>query len=208
MLLMVVAVLGGAATLVGGGIVLASRKQKQLSSPGKKQLQLGDGQEGDFIERGLYQLKVDDIVQREARDYLVEGLVEYDEAGHGWRGARLVDGDDEVWLIVGLARSSARAIQWMTLAPHLRVETFPGEIMVADGKEYRFSKRGHATTKPSGDVGGLGGGISHDGASHRCRWWSYETMNDVLLVEQWGADYRVLVGQVIRESDIEMMPGS
>ena len=43
----------------------------------------------------------------------------------------------------------------------------------------------------------------------RCRWWLYSAPGeDTLIVEQWGADYRVLRGKKVSEATIDLMPGS
>ena len=76
---------------------------------------------------------------------------------------------------------------------------------------YALDKRGTATCKLRGDLGALGD-LKKDrpeGHVERCRWWLYSAPgDDTLLVEQWGADYRVLRGKKVGDGTIELMPGS
>ena len=82
--------------------------------------------------------------------------------------------------------------------------------MIGDVR-YVLDKRGAATCELHGDVGALGD-LKKDrpeGHVERCRWWLYSAPGeDTLIVEQWGADYRVLRGKKIVEGTIELIPGS
>ena len=80
--------------------------------------------------------------------------------------------------------------------------------MIGDVR-YSFDKRGTATAALDGNTGTLSGGSAGKSSVHRCRWWSYQAAGDsTLLVEQWGDDYRILVGRSVGDTELEMMPGS
>jgi hypothetical protein len=208
-LLIAILIVAGAATVVGGGLVLAAHKRRQLGS-GDDPLQLGSGSAGRLLERGISDLRVNDVVQHDGRDYLVEGVIRYEEAGHRWLMGRLVDGRDLRWLLVGLERSGSSTVRMMQAVDDLEMTGYPPEVLVRGELRYRFDKRGTATTSLEGATGSLGSGASGGaGTVHRCRWWNYHAPGrDCLLVEQWGEDYRVLVGQRVGDAEIEMMPGS
>src|SRR5690349_18173378 len=103
-LLGVLAFLGGGTLAYRAGKV---RGQRALPPPpsGVKQL-----------ERTVKDVRVDDIVQHAGRDWLVEGIIQYDEDGHTWRAARAVDAPDERWWVIALERTGPATIRVMTRA--------------------------------------------------------------------------------------------
>lgn len=205
-LLIIILIVAGAATVVGGGLVLTARKRNALGG-GPSTKQLGSGT-GHLIERSFEDLRVNDIVVYNGQDFLVEGVIRYDEAGHSWSMARIVDVREAHWLLVGLERSGGSSKKLLSRNDKVPMDAYPPEVLIVEEKRYTFDKRGTATASLDGDTGSLGGG--GDGASaHRCRWWSYNAAgSDALLVEQWGDDYRVLQGKALSDSELEMMPGS
>lgn len=200
-------IIAGAATAVGGGLVLAARRQKALPGGDTKLLTSGAGD--DLIERGLSDLRVDDVVQYSGQDYLVEGVIKYDEAGHEWSMSNIVDGSDNHWLLVGLERSGGASKRLLQPTSEVDMNGYPPELLVIGDLRYSFDKRGTATASLDGNTGTLSGGSTGAGSVHRCRWWSYQAAGDsTLLVEQWGDDYRILVGRSVGDTELEMMPGS
>lgn len=199
-------IIAGAATAVGGGLVLAARRQKALPGSDTKLLTSGSGP----IERGFSDLRVDDIVQYSGQDFLVEGVIKYDEAGHEWSMSNIVDGSDKHWLLVGLERSGGASKRLLQPTKEVDMNGYPPEVLVIGDVRYSFDKRGTATTRLTGNTGTLAGNSAAAASSvHRCRWWSYQAAGDsTLLVEQWGDDYRVLVGRSVGDTELEMMPGS
>ena len=202
------AIVGAGAVVWGGMNALAKRADRQL--PDGERKRLGDGSGTPQLERTIRDVRVGDIVQHETSDFLVEGVVEYDEDGHKWRGARLVDGRDERWLLVGLERGGAVSLRLLREAGDIHISGYPPEKLIANGTSFSQEMRGTATAKISGDAGKL---PDTDGSGPdsvlRCRWWRYETAgNQALVVEQWGGLYRVLHGETINNSDVELMPGS
>lgn len=206
-LLLCLAALGGG--IAGTALVRWQRKGSHALPGGGDQLALGDGSEQDFHERTIRELKVGDIVQYDAHDFLVEGVIEYNEAGHEWRAGRLVDGDLDLTLMVGLSRTRGDSVCVLKVDPASKIDSFPGEILLAGNKKYAFDKRGHATATMRGDLGSLHGQSAlGNSASFRCRWWLFEDGNHVAVVEQWRDDFRVLTGEYIKSTQLDLMPGS
>ncbi len=208
---MFTALLVGALIVVFGSavaVVARGRGQGQLGSGGQKQLPPATTSDGNLLERTVRDLRVGDIVQFESRDYLVEGAIHYDEAGHRWTAGRLIDGGDEKWLIVGMEKAGTDTVRLTEIAD-IEIAGYPPESMVAGGTRYNLDSRGTATAKAVGETDVIGGkGLAAESV-HRCRWWRYEgTGGKCLILEQWGDSFRVLRGESIRISDLEMMPGS
>ena len=98
-----IVVLAGAAGT--GALVLVGERKKRGLTAGGDRLALPSGGGDHLLERTLRDLRVGDVVTFDGRDFLCEGVVSYDEDGHRWVGARLVDGSDLQWCVVGLERS-------------------------------------------------------------------------------------------------------
>lgn len=199
-------------TVVGGvtavGIAVNGRR-KSLAGGETKALPSGRGETS--LERTVRDLRVDDVLTIDGRDFLCEGLIAYDEDGHRWSAGRIVDGTDVKWLVVGLERVGAGATRLLALDDTQVLAGYPPEALVIGETRYVLDKRGAATCQLHGDVGPLGDLKKDRPAGHveRCRWWLYSAPgDDTLIVEQWGADYRVLRGKKIVDGTIELIPGS
>jgi hypothetical protein len=186
--------------VLAGGLV-AYRRARQQELPG--------GPATPLLERTLRDVRPNDVVQHGGRDYLVEGVVSYDEDGHTWRGARLLDGGDERWLLVGLERGSAMTVRLLALAD-VELTGYPPETLEVGGTGFKLAGRGTATVTLAGDLTGVpvppgeGGG-----GSVRCRWWRYSAAGDrTLVVEQWGETYRALAGETVRPDDVDLLGAS
>jgi hypothetical protein len=196
-------------TVVGGisAVAIAARSRKQLGGGDRKALPAGDR----LVERTVRDLRVDDVLTMDGKDFLCEGVIAYDEDGHRWTAARVVDGSDVKWLVVGLERASASSIRLLAQDSTTPISGYPPEAMVIGDVRYVLDKRGAATCQLFGDVGGLGA-LKKDrpeGHVERCRWWLYNAPGeDTLIVEQWGSDYRLLAGKKIGDGTIELIPGS
>ena len=195
-LLVVLTVVGGV-TAVG---IAANERKKLPSGPAQKQL-------AEKIERTVRELKVDDVLTIDGKDFLCEGTIAYDEDGHRWRAGRCVDGSDVRWVVVGIERASTSAARVMMQDESQQITGYPPEAIVIGELRYALDKRGTATCELAGDVGNLGG--KREGNVERCRWWLYSAPgDDTLIVEQWGSDYRLLRGKKVGEGTVELMPGS
>ena len=205
-LLVLLTVVGGV-TAVG---IAVNERRKSLASGGTAPKALPSG-DGSNLERSVRDLRVDDVLTIDGKDFLCEGLIAYDEDGHRWSGGRLVDGADVKWLIVGIERAGAGATRLLVADDSTPIAGYPPEAIVIGELRYALDKRGTATCELKGDLGGLGDLKKNRPAGHveRCRWWLYNAPgDDTLLVEQWGADFRVLRGKKLSDAAIELMPGS
>lgn len=201
---MLLTVVGGVAAV---GIAVSERK-KALPRGGGLALPAGSDK---LVERTVRDLRVDDVLTIDSRDFLCEGLIAYDEDGHQWSAGRVVDGTDVKWLVVGLERTGSGSTRLLELDESQPITGYPPEAIVLGDVRYVLDKRGAATCHLYGDLGALAGLKKDRPAGHveRCRWWLYSAPgDDTVLVEQWGADYRVLRGKKIGEGIVELIPGS
>ena len=205
-LFVLLTVLGGV-TAVG---LAASERRRVLGRGGSPPRALPGGSD-KLLERTIRDLRVGDVLTIDGRDFLCEGAVAYDEDGHRWSAGRVVDGSDTRWLVVGIERAGAMTIRMLTVDEATRLTGYPPEALVIGDVKYVLDKRGTATCKLQGDVGGLGG-LQRDRPAanvERCRWWLYDGTSDAsAIVEQWGSDYRVLRGTKVSGESIELIVGS
>jgi hypothetical protein len=163
------------------------------------------------VERTVRDLRVDDVLTIDGKDFICEGAINYDEDGHRWVAGRCVDGAEVRWVMVGIERTGTSATRLLSEDEGTPIEGYPPEALVIGELRYALDKRGTATCKLVGDVGPLGALKKDrpDGHTERCRWWLYSAPgDDTLVVEQWGSDYRVLRGKKVGDATIELMPGS
>lgn len=203
-LLVVLTVVGGVAAV---GIAVNDRRKALGSKKDPLALPAGD----TLVERTVRDLRVNDILTIDHKDFLVEGVIAYDEDGHRWNGGRVVDGSDVRWVMIGIERAGSGRMRLLQQDDSQPLSGYPPEALVIGDVRYVLDKRGAATCKLEGDVGSLGGLSKDRPAGHveRCRWWLYSAPGeDTLIVEQWGSDYRVLRGKKIGEGTVELMPAS
>jgi hypothetical protein len=205
--LITILIVAAIATTAAGSLAFMQRKRELAGSSGVKAL-LG-GSDGKLLERTIRDLRTGDVLTYEGRDYLVEGVVSYDEDGHRWCAGRMVDGDDARWLVVGMERGGSLVARLVKEDESVDIEGFPPEVLLVGEHRFALDKRGTATARMTGDTG-LGTAPAEGIESvERCRWWLYETPGDAtLIVEQWGNTYRVLRGDKIGPGLIDLIPGS
>ncbi len=159
-----------------------------------------------LLERTLRDVRPNDVVQHGGRDYLVEGVIHYDEDGHTWRGARLADGGQERWMIVGLERGATMTVRMLDPTRELDLSGYPPETVQLGGTTYKLGGRGTATASFQGDLEGLPSQTGAEGGAARCRWWKYTAAGEgTLVVEQWGETYRALRGETVRPDDVDLL---
>jgi hypothetical protein len=204
-LLVILTVLGSTAAV---GYAVSAKRRALPGGGSVRALPAGSGDK--LFERGLRDLRIGDVLTIDSKDFLCEGRVDYDEDGHRWIGGRIVDGSDIRWLVVGIERAGNAPVRLMVVDPAIDMSGYPPEAIVAGETRFTLDKRGTATCKLAGDVGGLAGAKDRpEGHVERCRWWLYSAPgDDTLIVEQWGADYRVLRGAKVNEGTIDLIPGS
>jgi len=205
-ILLVLLTVVGAAAAVG---IAVNERRKQVGA-GKTPKALPPASDR-LLERTVRDLRVNDVLVMDGKDFLCEGVIGYDEDGHRWSAARIVDNQDVRWLVIGLERVGSTALRLMAQDETQQIAGYPPEALVIGEVRYALDKRGTATCRLDGDVGPLGDLKKDRPSGHveRCRWWLYNAPGeDTLIVEQWGADYRVLRGKKIGEGTLELIPGS
>lgn len=203
-------VLIGAAAAVGGGFVAYKVGRSRGAARALPARSAGKSAGGSLLERTIKDVRVDDVVQHVGRDWLVEGIVQYDEDGHTWRGARVIDGAEERWFVVGLERTGGTTLRLLQVAAGLELTGYPPETLEHGGTTFKLAQRGTATAVLSGQLGSLPGakGIAA-GGSTRCRWWRYQAAGEkTLVVEQWGEVYRALAGDLVPMDEIDLLTAS
>lgn len=204
-LLVLLTVIGGAAAV---GIAVNERR-KTLAGGGAPRALPAAGDK--LLERTVRDLRVDDVLTIDGKDFLVEGMINYDEDGHRWTGARVVDGGDVQWLVAGIERTGLGSMRLLAQDEATQIAGYPPEVLVIGEVRYALDKRGAATCALHGELGPLGALKKDrpDGHVERARWWLYSAPgDDTLLLEQWGSDYRVLRGKKVGEGTLELIPGS
>jgi uncharacterized protein DUF4178 len=203
-LLVLLTVIGGVAAV---GIAAKDRRKALPGGASRALPAAGD----KLLERTVRDLRVDDVLTIDGKDFLVEGMINYDEDGHRWTGARVVDGGDVRWLVVGIERTGAGSMRLLAQDEATQIAGYPPEVLVIGEVRYALDKRGAATCALHGELGPLGALKKDrpDGHVERARWWLYSAPgDDTLLLEQWGSDYRVLRGKKVGEAMLELIPGS
>lgn len=204
-LLVLLTVIGGVAAV---GIAANERRKALPGGGGQKALpSAGD----NLLERTVRDLRVDDVLTIDGKDFVCEGLLSYDEDGHRWLGGRVVDGADVRWLVVGMERAASSSTRLLSQDESMPITGYPPEALVLGEVRYVLDKRGAATCQLFGDLGPLGAMKKDrpEGHVERCRWWLYSAPgDDTALVEQWGSDYRLLKGKKVGDGTVELIPGS
>lgn len=188
-------IVAGIAFAFGGGLAyrIGQRRGRAAALPGASGKAL--------LERTIKDVRPNDVVQHGGQDWLVEGVVTYDEDGHQWRGARMVDGANEAWLIVGLDRTPALDARLYRIDPSVQVGGHPADTITLGETTFTLAKRGNASAATEGSMGAF---PATGGA--RGRWWRYTAAGGrSMLIEQWGDTFRALVGDAIPVEEIELL---
>ena len=196
-------------SVIGGGMVLAQRRRALAGGPQQLALPGGSGDGAKLLTRTITDLRPGDVLTIDGKDYIVEGVITYDEEGHRWNAGKLADAGEVRWLVVGLERGGSLTARFLSETSEVEVEGMPPEVLATPEARYTMERRGTATALGTGDIGIRLRVEAGAGAAERCRWWLYESPGaDTLLVEQWGTTYRVLRGKKVNPDLIELLPGS
>ena len=153
-------------------------------------------------EPGLDNLRPDDVVMVEGRDFIVAGVAEVDEPSAPYsRECRLDDAGDEAWMVVCGGPGS----EWVLYGSRVQmtVTNPPSELLDHDGEVFRMEHRGQLSyRKVTGDMGDLPAG--------KCNYWEYvQPGSDRLWLRHGGGDqFMVVVGQRLRRHLVSVLPGS
>src|SRR5690242_4726528 len=146
-LLVVLTVLGGVAA-VG---IATNERRKALAGGGGTPKQLGAGGGDKLLERTVRDLRVDDVLTIDGKDFICEGAIFYDEDGHRWVAGRCVDGTDIKWVVVGIDRTGTSATRLLVQDESTPITGYPPEAIVVGTTRYALDKRGTATCALKGD---------------------------------------------------------
>ncbi|MGE3768050.1 MAG: DUF4178 domain-containing protein, partial [Kofleriaceae bacterium] len=124
-LLVVLTVVGAVAAV---GIAANDRRKALRGNKDPLALPAGDS----IVERSVRDLRVNDILTIDHKDYLVEGLIAYDEDGHRWSAGRVVDGKDVRWIVIGIERAGAGAMRLLAQDDSQALAGYPPEALVIE----------------------------------------------------------------------------
>lgn len=151
------------------------------------------------LHRNVFTLQIGDIVQYDARDWVVEGKLIYTEDEFSWFEYMVQDGDDIRWLSV--SEDDTVAVSWLQTVTDLEISGKPPKTIDYHGVIYTQEDHGKASMRRLGT-------LQRKRAEH-CRYYDYEgSGRQVMSIENWDGDLEVSVGQSIRPSDLTLLPGS
>ncbi len=150
----------------------------------------------------LFTLKMGDIVQFDARDWVVEGVLTYDEDGFQWLEYLLQDQTDIRWLSV--EEDDRVETLWMLPYSGLDVSHPGAKQLNIGGHAYQLQESGTATMTRRGNT--------LNRQAETCRYFEYRSESaDVnqqhLSVEDWDGDIEVTVGYAVQPQDLRLLPG-
>ena len=152
------------------------------------------------LRRTVFALKMGDIVQYDARDWVVEGVLVYDEAGFKWLEYLLQDQDEIRWLSV--EEDDRIELLWMAPCPDLDVARPGATVLQVAGEQYQLQESGTAQMTRRGNT--------LNRQAEECRYYDYiaeDNRGNHLSVENWNGDIEVTRGQTIRPQDLQLLPG-
>lgn len=156
-------------------------------------------------ELTLFDLKVGDIVQHDATDWVVEDRLVYRQGEFSWLEYLLREDDRSVWLVVNEDDNLVVTLEEEIDLP-LSLDAKPPSQLEVDGRVYRLSERGTA------DVTAEQRRINRRLGS--CQFFDYRSGSSaVLSIEIWGGnaagagELEVTVGERIRPLSLSLLPG-
>jgi Domain of unknown function (DUF4178) len=148
-----------------------------------------------------------DVVIHEGRDWIVAGSARLCEGTESWLECRLVDGDDERWMVVIEGADDYEEVDRQNCAllgsptPDPGVGSQPSESVEHDGLVYRLARLGSAMAQPSGELAPLGAG--------RWRHWLYERPGDrVAWFRSCDASWIYVFGHRVGLHMLRFLPGA
>jgi len=184
--------------LLGAGVLVLQRQRRRAAQRARQQRSR---------ERTLFDLRLGDIVQAEAADWVVEDRLLYDQDGFQWLEYLLRDGGRSRWLVV--CEDDWLEVSWLetvTLVPPPPLPP-PAELSWQGGT-YQLKEQGTATVT-----------ASHRRMNQhlgRCRFADYIGPGGrVLGLEIWSqpggapadSEIEVTAGRVIDPRSLTLLPG-
>ena len=156
-------------------------------------------------ELTLFDLKVGDIVQHDATDWVVEDRLVYRQGEFSWLEYLLRDGEQSLWLVVNEDDNLVVTLEREIDLP-LSLDAKPPSQLELDGRVYRLSERGTA------DVTAEQRRVNRRLGS--CQFFDYRSGSSaVLSIELWGntatgaGELEATVGERIRPLSLSLLPG-
>ncbi|WP_392351653.1 DUF4178 domain-containing protein [Parasynechococcus sp.] len=156
-------------------------------------------------ELTLFDLRVGDIVQHDATDWVVEDRLVYRQGEFSWLEYLLRDDDRSVWLVVNEDDNLVVTLEHEIELP-LSLDAKPPSQLEVDGRVYRLSERGTA------DVTAEQRRVNRRLGA--CQFFDYRSGSSaVLSIELWGGrageagELEVTVGERIRPLSLSLLPG-
>ena len=156
-------------------------------------------------ELTLFDLRVGDIVQHDATDWVVEDRLVYRQGEFSWLEYLLRDGEQSLWLVVNEDDNLVVTLEREIDLP-LSLDAKPPSQLELDGRVYRLSERGTA------DVTAEQRRVNRRLGS--CQFFDYRSGSSaVLSIELWGhtatgaGELEVTVGERIRPLSLSLLPG-
>ena len=153
---------------------------------------------GPSKRRSVFDLQVGDIVQYRTEDWVVEGILTYDDDGFDWVEYLLQEGDRICWLSVEEDDMIEVSVQQPVRDLYLQAR--PADEIRYQDVDYRLTDSGTATMKRVGNT--------LQRQAQTCRYFDFEGPNNkVLSVEDWDGDWEVTCGESISVKDLILLPG-
>ena len=156
-------------------------------------------------ELTLFDLRVGDIVQHDATDWVVEDRLVYRQGEFSWLEYLLRAGEHSLWLVVTEDDNLVVTLEREIDLP-LSLDAKPPSQLELDGRVYRLSERGTA------DVTAEQRRVNRRLGS--CQFFDYRSGSSaVLSIELWGntatgaGELEVTVGERIRPLSLSLLPG-
>lgn len=164
----------------------------------QQQLQARTTPELPSLERTIFTLQIGDIVQYMGTDWVVEGLLTYNDKGYTWQEYLLQNEEKICWLSV--EEDDTVEVSLLEGTTALEVSSPPPAELNFQGEIYRCTESGTARMTRVG--------TTLNRVGEKCRYFDYEgTAGKVLSIEDWDGDIEITVGETIQPSLLSLLPG-
>jgi hypothetical protein len=148
--------------------------------------------------RSLFNLQVGDIVQYRTEDWVVEGVLTYNDDGFDWVEYLLQEGDRICWLSV--EEDDLVEVTLQTPVQDLYLQARPAEEIRYKNIDY------HLTDSGTASMTRVGNPVQRQ--AQTCRYFDFSGPDhQVLSVEDWDGDWEVTSGERISVNDLVLLPG-
>ncbi len=165
----------------------------------KKMFGSGGKEKPQIVKRNALNLQVGDIVSYDLEDYVVIGVLEYNDEGWVWRDYHLESDDKHIWLSVEQDDELYMGIFEKIKMPLEK----PQQLITYDGIDFELDETSTARiTVVEGQVGARVG--------NNVRYWDYCDEEDerFISIEEWDGDFEFSYGYEIDPREVSFMAGS